>query len=443
MGGHRRWRLRPGGGAQGQVGERLSAADASNVVLDATDQVNVVLLAGLLGPGGWVSPAGTADLDRLRAVVADRLGREGDGPLRRFSQRVLPAGRHLVWVPCRPDVTRHVRTVGPVDGRAGFAELCASLMTQPLPKDRPLWELLVAPGATPEGPGMVLRVHHAVADGAAGVGLLSLLLDQRPGTDRRNTAVPPTTPAPAPPGERPARLSTWLTGVSRVVAVVRARIPPTVLLGPIGARRSVAFAEVDVGGLARGARGSGATVNDALLAAVATAVEAALTADGHPVPPVLPASVPVALPDHRGSGNAVGVMLVDLPTGEPDAGRRLTAIAATTAAAKADARRQGTLELTRTRWGARLFARLARRQRLVALFVTNVRGPRDPLALGGAPLRRAWPVTPLQGNVRLGISALSYAGRLGCTVHADGDVLRADLLAAALQEELQRIAERR
>src|SRR5690606_21642066 len=41
-------------------------------------------------------------------------------------------------------------------------------------------------------------------------------------------------------------------------------------------------------------------------------------------------------------------------------------------------------------------------QHFVALFVTNVRGPRDRLSLGGAPLGRAWPVTPLQGNVRLG-----------------------------------------
>ena len=30
--------------------ERLSAADASNVVMDARDQVNVVLLAGILPP---------------------------------------------------------------------------------------------------------------------------------------------------------------------------------------------------------------------------------------------------------------------------------------------------------------------------------------------------------------------------------------------------------
>ena len=53
--------------------ERLSAADASNVVMDARDQVNVVLLAGILGVGGFVGERGEADLGRLREAVADRL----------------------------------------------------------------------------------------------------------------------------------------------------------------------------------------------------------------------------------------------------------------------------------------------------------------------------------------------------------------------------------
>ncbi|MCA1780627.1 MAG: hypothetical protein LC679_00190 [Intrasporangiaceae bacterium] len=42
--------------------ERLSAADASNVVMDARDQVNAFLLAGVLGPGGFVSEDGGIDV---------------------------------------------------------------------------------------------------------------------------------------------------------------------------------------------------------------------------------------------------------------------------------------------------------------------------------------------------------------------------------------------
>ena len=42
--------------------ESLSAADASNVILDAVDQVNVFLMAGILGPSGFVAADGSADL---------------------------------------------------------------------------------------------------------------------------------------------------------------------------------------------------------------------------------------------------------------------------------------------------------------------------------------------------------------------------------------------
>ena len=108
--------------------------------------------------------------------------------------------------------------------------------------------------------------------------------------------------------------------------------------------------------------------------------------------------------------------------------------------ARSEARTQGTFELTRTRWGSRLFAWLARRQHFIALFVTNVRGPEEPMVFGGAPLERAWPLTPIQGNVRLGVSALSYRGRLGCAIHVDADALSADVLAATLRDQLGRIA---
>ena len=423
--------------------ERLSPSDASNVVMDSPDQVNVPLVVGVLGVGGFVSAGGEVDVDLLRASLAARLDGSSSPGLLRLVQRVQDDGRALVWEDCRPDLTWHVRLVSPVDGLdglAGLAGLAATLMTSPLPLDRPLWELLIVPGAGAGGPGMILRAHHCVADGVAGVRLLQHLFGDgaSPGTA---PGAPPAAPAPAvdPPQRRP-RWKTVVTGVTRVASVFRATVPPTVLLGPIGPRRGVAFADVELEPLSRAAKGVGATVNDALLAAVAVAAEAALRAGGHPGPPVLPASVPVALPGRGASGNAVGVMLVPLAIGVPDSVPRLTRIAPLTRAAKAEARAQGTFELTRTRWGSRLFAWLARRQRFIALFVTNVRGPDRLLTVAGAPLERMWPVAVIQGNVRFGVAAMSYAGRLGVAVHADADVLQAPVAGRALGDELARIA---
>lgn len=54
--------------------ERLTAADASNVVMDADDQVNVFPMAGILGVGGFVTTDGDIDLGGLRSAIAARIG---------------------------------------------------------------------------------------------------------------------------------------------------------------------------------------------------------------------------------------------------------------------------------------------------------------------------------------------------------------------------------
>lgn len=425
--------------------ERLSAADASNVVLDAPDQVNAFLMAGILAPGGPIGADGAADPAALRVALAARIP---SAP--RLSQRVVRDGRHLVWEATEPDLDRHVRLVAPVDGRAGFEALCARLTVTPLPLDRPLWEVLVVPGVAPARVGFVLRIHHAVADGLAAVRLVGDLLradEAQAMTDAAAASVGREAAAsgsgePSGPTRRGmrARLKTLASGVERTVAVFRRAVPRTVLLGPIGPRRGVAFVDAPLEALAAGAATVGATVNDALLSAVAAATEATLRTRAEPVPPTLPVSVPVALGRRRGSGNAVGVMLVPLPTGEADPARRLRRIAELTRERKGDARARGSLELTRSRFGTRLFKRLVRYQRFIVMFVTNVPGPRHPLALAGAPLERVWPLAAIQGNVRLGIAALSYDGMLGCAVHCDADAVSAEVFAAALGEEFDRIA---
>jgi diacylglycerol O-acyltransferase len=277
-----------------------------------------------------------------------------------------------------------------------------------------------------------------MADGIGAVRLVEALL----AADTHAVPAPSEVdPESRRPGRAPlgARLRTFASGIGRTAAMFRGTMPATPLLGPIGPHRGVAFVDAEVAQLASAARTQGATLNDALLAAVAAAAEAALRDRGAPVPPTLPVSVPVALRDRGTSGNAVGVMLVRLPMGEADAARRLRRIAELTRAGKDDARSRGTFELTRTRAGARLFALLARHQRLITAFVTNVPGPRHPLAVAGAPLEHVWPVTPIQGNVRLGVSALSYAGRLHVAVHCDAAAVPVRVVARALRAEFARI----
>lgn len=416
----------PSTGALDDELEPLTAVDASNLTFDADNQVNAFLFAGVLGHGGFVGDDGEIHLDVLRREVELRIAAGGGSDLRRLAQRVSRRGARWFWERCRPDLEWHVRRDQPVRGLAGLGERCAGLAVERLPADRPLWELLLMPIEGIADVAMVLRVHHAVGDGVGALSLVDLLFGHGSGT--RPAA------SPKDVAHRPRRRRFEF---ARVFAMVRSRVEPTVLLGPIGGRHGVAFADVELEALRRAAYAVGGTINDALLAAVAGGIRTALESLGEPVPDPLPASVPVALPERGGSGNATGVMLVDLPAAVADRRERLRRIAGQTRVGVGVAREQGTYELTRSRTGARLMRWLARRQRFVAVFVTNVRGPERPLTIAGAPLLRAYPMAPVQGNVRLGVSALSYDGRLTCTIHTGTETLSAVSVAEALQDKLK------
>jgi len=57
----------------------------------------------------------------------------------------------------------------------------------------------------------------------------------------------------------------------------------------------------------------------------------------------------------------------------------------------------------------------------VNTFLTNVRGPREPLSVGSLRIAELIPVPAISGNVGIAFAVLSYAGRLTVTVIADPD----------------------
>lgn len=404
------------------------------MVLDYAGQVNVFLLAGLLGQGGFVGPGRTPDVGALRTAMAERIT-----ALPSLRQVPVRDGRRRRWAEAMPDLDEHIRLVDAVRGRAGLERLCGELMSVPLPEGRPLWELLVVPGASAVGVGIVLRIHHALADGVAAVAIVEQLFD------RREPRAPQPVTAPAGMAARPrADLRRVIQrvdfGARRIRMTLTGReVGSTVLLGERSGHRGVGFVGADLAAIGAHARALEATVNDALLAAVASGYRAALEAAGEGVPSRLPVSVPVALRRDGRSGNHVGVMLVRLPLGEPDPDERLRLIAAQTRAGKEAAREQGTLEFMRGPIGARLMDRVGHGQHLVAGFVTNVRGPCGALQLVDAPVTAIWPVGVLAANVRLGVAAISYDGRLCCGVHFDAENVPGAVFTRAMAEELAKL----
>ena len=232
-------------------------------MLDHAGQVNVFLVAGLLAPGGFVRPDGSPDLTALRVSLRERI--KTLPQLRKMAE--VTRRRHR-WVEVQPDLEYHIRLVGAVGGLAGLEQKCGELMNVPLELDRPLWEILVVPGAAVGAVGIVLRIHHAVADGMAAVTIVQELFD--PAAARSTVAYVPLV---QPTGKAPRRdvrhvFGMLRYGLRRIRMTLSGReVGSTVLLGELSPQRGVVFLDVDLAALEGHVRRFGATVNDALLAA--------------------------------------------------------------------------------------------------------------------------------------------------------------------------------
>ncbi len=416
--------------------QRLMPADEANLVLDRVGQINVFLVAGLLAPGGFLASDGIPDMLALHAALRERIAE-----LPVLCRRVVNVGRRHRWAVAAPDLEHHIRLVESVDGLGGLERKCAQLMCQPLAMDRPLWEILIVPVMSVSGIGVVLRIHHAVADGIAAAGIVQSLFDQVERMGEPTNMPRARAPAELSPRGLLQTLRRMRVGLSRIRKTIWARnVGSTILLGERGPQRGVLFLSCGIDEIETVVRPRGATLNDALLAAVAAGFRAALSAAGERIPAWLPVSVPVALRRSGTAGNQVGVLLVRLPLGELDPDECLRLISEQTRREKMTARDQGTLEFMRGPIGARIMNRVARRQHLVAGFITNVPGPRGAFRLAGAAVTALWPVAVLAGNVRVGVSAVSYAGKLYCGIHFDAVNVHGAEFARAMGEELVRIA---
>ena len=89
-----------------------------------------------------------------------------------------------------------------------------------------------------------------------------------------------------------------------------------------------------------------------------------------------------------------------------------------------------------------LFRAMIDRQRLVNSFLTNMRGPAQPMRLAGVAIRRIAPVTIATGNVTVAFAALSYAGALTISVTVDPDQApELDDIAQTLRRELEQMTQ--
>ncbi len=428
--------------------ERLGAQDLASVAGDDAGWPWDMGAIGFLDGAGLVDGEGRFKIEAVRRVIEPRLDLVPHA--RQLLYRPRPGLGWPLWVDAASfDIADHVR-VFPLAAPAGQAQLlaaCERLRRRPLDRSRPRWEAWFLPGLDGGRVGVFLRMHHAMADGVAGVAAFGGLFDLTAGAP--GPAAPAWTPSPVPSARellgdnarrRARELGRAVSGLMHPGGMLRqargtwpawreaaGQRAPGVSLnrGRIGLDRRLALVRGDLGRASMIARAHGGTVNDVVLAAVAGGLRDLLLARGEPVADlVLRASVPVSLHQEqsgRPRGNQVGWMAVPLPVGEPCHARRLELIAAATAELKKNARPEITSGIFRFTLAWRAFNLFLPHQRYLNVFITNVPGPPAPLYLAGAALLEVFPVLAIAGNMALGAAVMSHAGQLNLTAVADRD----------------------
>ncbi len=353
---------------------------------------------------------------------------------------------------------RHTALPRPGEDRQ-LKRLAARIVSQPLDRTRPLWEIWIVEGLG-EGDhfAMINKTHHCMIDGIAGAELLRVLLRDSPNEEFEEAADWIPRPAPdratlfreevqrrarAPfsllgnlpkalrqPGKTLSTLREDVAAIAEAVGAQSHKVSELPFNKPIGPHRRFDWLPMGIGELKEVGHAMGGSLNDVVLATVTGAVRRFLEHRRvHPEGLDIRAFVPVSTRAGRdGPGNHVAAWNMPLPVDARDPGKRLARITAETARLKKSRMALGTELLEElTEWGSTALLavglQLASKARTFNLVVTNVPGPPKPLFLLGAPLRECYPLVPLYGTLGLGIALFSYAGNIYWGFNADWDQL--------------------
>jgi diacylglycerol O-acyltransferase len=397
--------------------DRLSADDAHILSVESAVIMGHTLKLVVLEPDA----DGPLDLDALRTAVAQRLPRQV-----RATQRVDTSGPEPRWVQATDfDIADHIRRRNAPDcfTPADLWRTVSALMSEHLDRERPLWTFdLIGPLADGRE-AIAARIHHAMADGISAITFLHELL--------WDPHVEPPRKGPRPgvrPEAKPSPLGEALRmpeAVHRELGHRGSRSPFDL---PISASRELAFAVAPLDELkAIGrSRPTHATVNDVLLAIIASGLGTWLAGRGEPVPR-LRAQIPVSL-HHRDEGttelgNRDSFLNIDLPIGESDPLAQLDRISAETRERKRldDAEELYDLfhALGRVKRVGEAARRLAGSAREFSVSISNVPGPSIPVGVAGRRVEHLFTSSEPAAHHALRISAISCAGVVGiglCTV---------------------------
>lgn len=452
--------------------ERLSAQDALFLYAEDAESPMHVGAFALLEGKPLRDASGRLDLERVALHYAARLG-FAPNFLRRLVDVPLGLG-HPVWVDdARFDIREHVREKvlpRPVTMQSLYA-FVEELQSQPLPRDRPLWDLWLVDGLEGDRIAIIQRLHHAMTDGVSAVQFAALLYDFE-AKPKYVPQAPVHVPSGAPwPWQLIAQAMRHQTNSQRdlvtqslaaarnkdwsqALGLARLRGLTTMLLDaprsiltvqtPSHARRWQPVT-TPLAPLVAYGRGLSATLNDVVLALVLGAVTRYCREHGE-APAELHTWMPISTrrAGAGSGGNQWSGVPVRLPAASGSLSARVAAIKERTRKVKASAIASDLRELSASTEAMpapiqRRFARtrLGCGARNLHLSVSNVPGPVQSLYMLGARVLEVHPFSIVAYHSALSVTTLSYGGRLSFGLSAQAEGLpEFERLVTLLEDEL-------
>jgi diacylglycerol O-acyltransferase / wax synthase len=350
-------------------------------------------------------------------------------------------------------------------GKAGLETLVSELASTPLDTGRPLWQFHLVDYGT--GSALITRIHHCYADGIA---LIQVMLSMTHATAAGSLAMERRDIPASGRGELDlwqqllAPVTSALGGAARVGKEIAsgkgldfaAEIARLLLMGKdaatrfrgaLGTRKRVAWAtplpldEVKVVGKALGC-----SINDVLLAMAAGALRDYLLEKGDAVQSEVRVIVPVNLrPVSQAGdlGNHFGLVFLTLPIGIENPLERLFAVRMRMRELKGSYQPLIALGLlSAVGYGPRILQDQVTQllgQSATAV-MTNVPGPQHPVFFAGKRIDELDFWVPQSGGIGMGVSILSYDGRIHFGVITDaGLVPDPDKIVARFRDEFEKL----
>ena len=294
---------------------------------------------------------------------------------------------------------------------------------QPFDRSRPLWQLGIFSGMADGRGALVLKLHHAIADGVGLMLMLAAMADLEPNPRHRLALADVVTP-PTPVTRAPKHLSTFLrhpvastrSAIRSAVSIVKLVMPNRKPLSPLMIKRSsdlcLDTAALPFDTLRCAGKQAGGSLNDAFIGLVLDALDRYHVRYGSDCDKIrihMPINIrDAATADH--AGNQFVPARIVMNVGDDDAEGRLRRVSKHLAAVRQEPalRWVNSVSAAIQRLGVPISRRvIGGMMKGVDVLASNVAGPPCPLYLAGEHVEEFYAFGPPAGAA-LNITLFSY-----------------------------------